>query len=101
MNLPALASVKPDYTPVEWLYFVVGDVKGKVPEDSFVTAKTVGLTLPAGAEDPNVRNSPAALVKNKTPLPKTVQALTVKGQKIDAGGKIHAAPAYTLGVYAP
>jgi hypothetical protein len=101
MNLQALASVKPDYTPVEWWYFVVADVKGKVPEDSFVSAKTVGVTIAAGADDPNVRNSPAPIVKGRTPLPKTVQALTVRGQKIDVAGKIHAAPSYTLGVYAP
>lgn len=101
MDLKALASVKPDYTPVEWMHFVIVDVKGKLPEDSVVTAKTVGLTLPAGADDPNVRNSPAPLVKNQTPLPKTIQAMIVKGQKIDTAGKIHATPSYTLGVYAP
>src|SRR5262245_37675280 len=37
MNLAALASAKPDYTPVEWMHFVIVDVKWKLQDESFVT----------------------------------------------------------------
>jgi hypothetical protein len=100
-DLKGLSDLKPKYVPVEWLYFTVVEVKGKLPEDSTLTARTNGAAIAPGADDPNVRNSPAPLVNGRTPMPKTTQALTLRAFQIDMAGKIQPAPAYTLGVYAP
>jgi len=100
-DLKGLADLKPMYVPIEWLYFAIVDVKGKLPEESTVTARTVGLALAPGAEDPNVRNSPAPLVQGRTPLPKSTQALTLRAEQINVAGKIVPAPMYALNVYAP
>jgi hypothetical protein len=81
------------------LCYVVVSVKG-APEDTQVEVRT--NPAPAkGVTDLNVRNSPAALAKGLTPLPKSLKPLIVKSWLIDPTGKTIPAPEYTLTVLAP
>ncbi|HEV3022463.1 MAG TPA: hypothetical protein VGX76_08345, partial [Pirellulales bacterium] len=55
-----------------------------------------------GAADPNVRNSPAAVLSSGfTPMPKTLEPLIVRGWMFDPDGKLVKAPEYQLKVLAP
>lgn len=93
---------KPVLPAVQMLHFVVAKVGGQVPLGVGVELKTAGLTLPAGAEDPNIRNSPAPVLKTGyTPLPRSLEPLIVRGWQLDANAKPIAAPTYQLNIVGP
>jgi hypothetical protein len=89
---------KPRMTAMQYL---VLKVNGTLPEDAQIDVRTVGLNLAAGAADPNVRNVPAPLVGNRTPLPQSLSPILVQGWSIDKDGKTQPAPEYTVRVLAP
>lgn len=95
---------KPRLPTVEMLHFVVAQVSGQVPLGvgvEFKTAQT-GVPLPAGAQDPNVRNSPAPVLKTGfTPLPKSLEPLIVRSWQFDADAKLQPAPTYQLNIVGP
>jgi len=95
---------KPRLPTVQMLHFVVAQVGGQVPPGVSVEFKSTQLPapLPAGAQDPNVRNSPALVLKNgMTPYPRTLEPLIVRGWQMDADGKLRPAPTYQLNILGP
>ena len=92
------ATAKDD--PVTCLQYAIVNVKG-APADCLVDVRTNDPKLPAEAADANVRNSPAPLRDGLTPLPKTLNPLTVKAWTIDLKGKLQAAPEYNVKVLGP
>jgi len=89
---------------VEALSFLVVQLKGDVPRGAkvqLVTTKPAAPLAP-GAQDPNVRNSPAALRPDGlTPLPQTLTPLVVKTWRMNEDGSVVPAPEYTLTVSEP
>jgi parallel beta-helix repeat protein len=91
--------------PVTALYCLVVAAKD-APAGATVDVRTVNPmpALPAGAADPNVRNNPAPLTKDSTPLPaaagtaRDALPLIVKGWSMDATCKTLAAPEYEVRV---
>jgi hypothetical protein len=96
----APAAAGPVVVPVTCQAYVVVSVKG-APKGSLVDVQTTNPAPPAGAADPNVRNSPAALAAGRTPLPKTVSPLIVKSWTFDPTGKLVPAPDYAVKVLGP
>lgn len=95
---------KPRLPTVQMLNFVVAQVSGQVPLGVGVDFKTaqLGAPLPAGAQDPNVRNSPAPVLKTGfTPLPKSLEPLIVRSWQFDADAKLQPAPTYQLNIVGP
>ena len=86
------------------LNFVVAQVSGQVPLGLAIEMKTAqpATPLPVGAQDPNIRNSPAPVLKNGfTPLPQSLEPLIVRSWQYDADAKLHPAPAYQLNIVGP
>jgi hypothetical protein len=99
-----LVAGKPRLPAVEMLNFLVVQVNGQVPPGSAVELKTAGLAtpLPPGAQDPNIRNSPAAVLKSGfTPLPQSLEPLIVRSWQYDADAKLQPAPVYQLNIVGP
>ena len=96
--------VKEGDVPVQALSFLVVQLKGDVPRGAkvqLVTTKPAAPPVP-GAQDPNVRNSPATVrADGTTPLPATLVPLIVKTWAMDEEGKPTPSPEYTLNVLAP
>lgn len=91
-------AVRPEFL-VQSMEFLVVAPKMAVPPGSRVEVVTVNLAkpLPPGAADLNVRNAPAAFLRNGfTPLPKTTEAMVVKSWTLDADGKVVPPPEYTV-----
>ncbi len=100
----ALPKTPPPPTDKPWvtaMRYLVLKVNGALPEDAQVDVRTVGLNVAAGAADPNVRNVPAPLVGNRTPLPQSLSPVLVQDWCIDKSGKTQPAPEYTVRVLAP
>ena len=57
--------------------------------------------LAPGAEDLNVRNAPAPLIGNRTPLPQSLSPVLLKAWVIDKDGKTLPAPDYTVRILGP
>jgi hypothetical protein len=82
--------------------FLVVKVKD-APADAEVEVKTAG----AGEDDPNVRNSPAPLLKGTTPLPQppgapiTASPVVVRSWSVPLSGKVTPAPEYKVRVLLP
>ncbi len=91
---PATAKVD----PVTCLHYAIIAVKD-APADSLIDVRTSSLA--ADANDPNVRNTPAPLAGGLSPLPKTLNPLTVKAWSFDLKGKLQASPEYTVRVLGP
>jgi Right handed beta helix region len=102
INLPKTLP-KTDKPLITSMHFFILKVDGKVPEDSQVDVKTVNPKPPiaSGAADLNVRNTPAPLVGNRTPLPQSLSPIFLKGWVIDKDGKTIPAPEYSVRVLAP
>jgi hypothetical protein len=95
---------KPRLPSVQMLNFVVAQVSGQAPLGLAIEMKTVqpATPLPAGAQDPNIRNSPAPVLKNGfTPLPQSLEPLIVRSWQYDADAKLQPAPAYQLNIVGP
>lgn len=96
--------VRDEEVPVQAFSFLVVQLKGEVPRDAkvqIVTTKPITPLAP-GAQDPNVRNSPAAVrADGSTPLPGTLVPLIVKTWAMDEDGNPGPIPEYTLNVLAP
>jgi parallel beta-helix repeat protein len=94
--------------PVEMLQCLVVAAKD-APAGASIEVRTVRPmpALPAGAADPNVRNSPATLEKGLTPLPgsagtsRDVLPLIVNSWSIDATGKTLPPPEYEVRLLGP
>lgn len=89
---------------VQAMAFVVVKLTGDVPRNTRVRLRTTRpeASLAAGAQDPNVRNSPAPVrADGTTPLPTTLVPLLVKTWSIDGSGVARESPEYTLEVLAP
>ncbi len=89
---------------VQAMAFVVVKLTGDVPRNTQVRLRTTRpeASLAAGAQDPNVRNSPAPVrADGTTPLPATLVPLLVKTWSIDGSGVARESPEYTLEVLAP
>ncbi len=88
--------------PVAALEYLVVGVKG-APAGAQVEVSTSKPVppLPKGAADPNVRNSPATISRELTPLPQTLSPLIVASWSIDYAGKPVPAPEYTVKVLGP
>jgi hypothetical protein len=93
---------KTDKPLVTAMDFFILKVNGDVPEDSQVDVRTTKPDPPlaAGAADLNVRNAPAPLVGNRTPLPQSLSPIILRSWVIDKDGKKLAAPQYTVRVLA-
>ena len=90
--------------PVQALSFLVVQLKGDVPRGAMVRIVTTKPTTPLapGAQDPNVRNSPAVVrADGSTPLPGTLIPLIVKTWAMDEDGNAGPIPVYTLTILAP
>ncbi len=85
------------------MYYLILKVNGEVPEDTQVDVRTTNPNPPIapGAADLNVRNVPAPLLGNRTPLPQSLSPILVKAWVIDKEGKKQPAPEYTVRVLAP
>lgn len=95
---------KPRLPAVQMLNFVVAQVSGQVPPGVAVEVKTAQTTtpLPPGAQDPNIRNSPAPVLKSGfTPLPHSLEPLIVRSWQYDPDAKLQPAPAYQLNIVGP
>ncbi len=95
---------KPRLPAVQMLNFMVAQVTGQVPLGLAVEMKTAqpATPLPAGTQDPNIRNSPAPVLKNGfTPLPQSLEPLIVRSWQYDADAKLQPAPAYQLNIVGP
>ena len=90
------ATAKTD--PVTCVHYAIIAVKD-APADCLVDVRTTGLA--ADANDPNVRNTPAPLAGGLSPLPKTLNPLTVKAWTFDLKGKLLVGPEYTVRVLGP
>ncbi|MEO6848939.1 MAG: G8 domain-containing protein [Chthoniobacterales bacterium] len=93
---------EPEMPWVQSMDYVIVKLKGTIPSAAQVDIKTTKLgKLPEGAADPNVRNSPAPVRGDMTPLPGSFVCLLVNSWGIGRDGKPVAAPDYTLSVLAP
>jgi hypothetical protein len=101
LTLPKMLP-KTDKPLVTAMDFLILKVNGEVPEDSQVDVRTTKPDPPlaAGAADLNVRNTPAPLVGNRTPLPQSLSPIILRSWVIDKDGKKLAAPQYTVRVLA-
>lgn len=81
--------------------FFVLKVNGEIPEEALVDIRTANLPVVPGTMDLNVRNVPAPLIGNRTPLPQTLSPIILKSWSIDKDGKRIPAPAYTVRVIGP
>jgi len=93
-------AAKPPPIPIIAFHFLIVGVKGAVP-GAVVDVRTTVPALPAGAADPNVRNSPAPLTDGLTPLPRTLTPLIVKGWTMDLKGATLPAPEYGIKILGP
>lgn len=101
---PQLPTEKRRPPAVESMHFLVAQLKGPFPPGASIDVRTAAPAVPlaAGADDPNVRNSPApVLTSGFTPLPKTLEPLILRGWMFDPDGKPVAAPEYQIRVLAP
>ncbi len=99
--VPAIAG-KPRLPMITSLSFLVVQVTGQLPVGIAVDVKTAGLTLPPGAQDPNVRNCPAAVLKTGlTPLPKSLEPILVRSWQYDADRNLQPAPTYQFQIVGP
>jgi len=91
---------RPDTPIVRSMNFVVVQVDGDVPPGAMVHVQTKGFKPPRpGAQDMNVRNSPAPIVGNRmTPRPASMRPIIVQSWQYDAQGKLVPPPTYTLTV---
>jgi hypothetical protein len=96
---PDPAKPPPPETVTSLQYIVVA-AKG-APPGALVEVRTATPALPAGAADPNVRSSPAALDAGLTPLPKALTPIIVKAWSFDSLGKPLPAPEYVVKVLGP
>jgi hypothetical protein len=71
----------------------------KAPENALVDILTANHK--GDAADPNVRNSPAPLLKGRTPEPRTLNPLIVKSWSLDPKGTLVPAPEYQVKVLGP
>lgn len=85
------------------LHFLILKINGEVPDDALVDIRTLNPASPIapGAQDLNVRNAPAPLIGNRTPLPQSLSPVILKAWVIDKDGKTVAAPDYTVRVLGP
>ena len=86
--------------PVTAVQHLVVTVKGG-PPGALVAVRTNDPKLPADAADPNVRNSPAAVVDGQTPAPRSFTPLAIKTWSLGLNGQLSAAPEYTVTVLGP
>jgi hypothetical protein len=88
--------------PVTAMHYLIVKVKG-APEDAQVELTTAKpkTPLPPGAADLNVRNSPAGIFEELTPLPRSFNPLLVRAWSVGRDAKTIPAPEYTLRVLAP
>jgi len=101
---PQLPTEKRRPPAVESMHFLVAQLKGQFPPGASIEVRTAAPAVPlvAGANDPNVRNSPAPILSSGfTPLPKSLEPLILRGWMFDPDGKPVAAPEYQLKVLAP
>jgi hypothetical protein len=92
---PPAADGKPRPIPVVCQQCLVIRVKD-APAGARVEIRTANPALPAGAADPNVRNSPVALVNGLTPGPASLSPLLVRAWSLDLAGKPLPAPEYAV-----
>jgi hypothetical protein len=95
---------KPRLPAVQMLNFVVAQLTGQVPPGIAVELKTAqpATPLPAGDQDPNIRNSPAPVLKNGfTPLPQSLEPLIVRSWQFDPDAKLQPPPTYQLNIVGP
>ncbi len=85
---------------VQCLHYVVVAAKG-APAGALVEIRTTKPAPAAGASDPNVRNSPAALADGLTPPPRSLTPLVVAAWSLDAAGKVQPPPEYEVRVLGP
>ncbi len=101
------ASVRKSPPPpmIQAMYYLVVGLKGKVPKNVLISVKTANPAPPSlapGAIDPNIRNSPAPVLKNNlTPPSGSQMSLIVNAWKIDSEGTVIAPPTYTVSVLVP
>lgn len=83
--------------------FFVLKINGEVPEEALVDIRTANLATPVapGTLDLNVRNAPAPLIGNRTPLPQTLSPVILKSWSIDKDGNRIPAPDYTIRIIGP
>jgi len=89
---------------IQCTYYLVAGLEGDVPTGARVEVRTANPAQPLapGAIDPNIRNSPAPILKNNlTPLPGSLMALMVNAWRIETDGTIKEAPTYTVSVQVP
>jgi hypothetical protein len=94
---------KADKPMVVAMHYFILKVNGGVPEDTQVDVRTTNPNPPVapGAADLNVRNVPAPLLGNRTPLPQSLSPILLKGWVLDKDGKKVPAPEYTVRILAP
>lgn len=99
---PQLPTEKRRPLAVESMHYLVAQLKGTFPPGAGIDVRTASPAVPAGVADPNVRNSPAAVLSSGfTPLPKTLEPLILRGWMFDPDGKPIAVPQYQLRVLGP
>ena len=89
---------------IQCTYYLVAGLEGDVPTGARVEVRTANPAQPLapGAIDPNIRNSPAPILKNNlTPLPGSLMALMVNAWRIETDGTIKEAPTYTVSIQVP
>lgn len=89
---------------IQCTYYLVAELEGDVPPGTRVEVRTANPVHPLapGAIDPNIRNSPAPILKNNlTPLPGSLISLMVNAWRIETDGTIKEAPTYTVSVQVP
>jgi hypothetical protein len=94
---------KSDKPAVTAMHYLILKVNGEAPEDTQVDVRTTNPNPPIapGAADLNVRNVPAPLVGNRTPLPQSLSPILLRAWVIDKDGKTVPAPEYTVRILAP
>jgi hypothetical protein len=98
--LPQKPVEKPPPELITCLQYAVVKVKGN-PPGSLVEVRTSAPPLPAGAADPNVRNSPAPINDGLTPLPGALMPVIVKAWSFNLAGQLVKGPEYTVKVLGP
>lgn len=85
------------------LHFFILKINGEVPDETLVDIRTVNPMPPIvpGGQDLNVRNAPAPLIGNRTPLPQSLSPVILRAWVIDKDGKTVAAPDYAVRVLGP
>lgn len=91
---------KPGPPPIQCQQVLLVAAKG-APPGSVIEVRTSTPALPAGAADPNVRNSPAPLIEGLTPTAGAFNALVVNAWTFDLAGKPLPAPEYAIKVLGP